>query len=60
MGKHKGQEPVEHPTTSTTHAPSPSPVVPERRPSIAYQTTPPRDNVLLNAFKATTLSLIHI
>lgn len=60
MGKHKGQEPVEHPTTSTTHAPTPSPVVPERRPSIAYQTTPPRDNVLLNAFKATTPGLTTI
>ncbi len=44
----KGALPPAHPTVG---------VPPERRPSIAYQTTPPKDNVLFNAYVATTPGL---
>lgn len=57
MGKHKGQDADTAPPTFTPEPLPPGAVPPERRPSIAYQTTPPRDNVLLTAFKATTPGL---
>ena len=46
-----------HAAPASTQANETVGVPPERRPSIAYQTTPPKDNVLFNAYVATTPGL---
>ncbi len=59
MGKAKDstQAGLGHAAPASTQANETVGVPPERRPSIAYQTTPPKDNVLFNAYVATTPGL---